>query len=301
MVHALPPAGFTAAGQKITLGGFSGLAYEGTTRDGKLKFISHTDRGPNAEPTGIVRPFLLPGFTPQVVRFTLDPANGDFELKQRIFLRRPDGSLLTGLPNTALSANASQPYNDEVPIDLFGHVIGLDPLGADLEGIAIDEDDSMWMADEYRPAIYHFNASGRMLQRYIPIGTHAAAGEPVPAPGVAGKFGIEALPAVIAQRRQNRGMEAIALQNGKIYAFVQSPIRNPATLANGALNSMRNVRLVEFDPATLATRQFLYQMDNPGLAERHRYAGGQDRRHDGDARRRLPRAGARRRRRTRFR
>ena len=82
-------------------------------------------------------------------------------------------------------------------------------------------------------------------------------------PGVAGKFGVEALPAVIAQRRQNRGMEAIAIQNGKIYAFVQSPIRNPATLGNGALNAMQNVRLVEFDPATRATRQFVYIMDNP--------------------------------------
>ncbi len=76
-------------------------------------------------------------------------------------------------------------------------------------------------------------------------------------------FGIEALPAVIAQRRQNRGMEAIAIQDGKIYAFVQSPIRNPATLSNGALNAMKNVRVVEFDPATRATRQFLYVMDNP--------------------------------------
>ena len=53
---------------------------------------------------------------------------------------------------------------------------------------------------------------------------------------------------MLAQRRQNRGMEAIAFKNGKIYAFVQSPARNPATLANGALNAMRNVRLVEFDP-----------------------------------------------------
>ena len=121
---SLPAAGFTAAGQKITLGGFSGLAYEGTTGDGKLKFVSHTDRGPNAEPTGIVRPFLLPDFTPQVVRFTLDPVNGEFQLTQRIPLKRPDGSLLTGLPNTALSTNASQPFNDEVPVDLFGNVIG---------------------------------------------------------------------------------------------------------------------------------------------------------------------------------
>jgi hypothetical protein len=68
---------------------------------------------------------------------------------------------------------------------------------------------------------------------------------------------------VLAQRRQNRGMEAIAIQDGKVYTFVQSPIRNPATLANGALNAMQNVRLVEFDPATRGTRQFVYIMDNP--------------------------------------
>ena len=121
------------------------------------------------------------------------------------------------------------------------------------------------MPDEYRPAIYHFDPSGRLLERFIPVGTHAAAGKPVPAPGTAGEFGIEALPAVIAQRRQNRGMEALAEHAGKLYAFVQSPIRNPTTLANGALNVMRNIRLVEFDPATRATRQFIYTLDNPAV------------------------------------
>ena len=261
----LPVVGRTTAGQKINLGGFSGLAFEGTTRDGKLKFVTHTDRGPNGEPTGIVRPFLLPDFTPRIVRFTLDPSNGRFDLTQEILLKRPNGKPLTGLPNTALSTNASQPYNDEVPVDLFGNVVPLDPLGADLEGVVVADDGTFWMADEYRPAIYHFDARGRLLQRYIPIGTHAAAGKPVPAAGVAGEFGIEALPAVIAQRRQNRGMEALAEYDGKLYAFVQSPARNPSTLANGALNVMRNVRLVEFDPATLATRQFIYSLDNPAL------------------------------------
>jgi len=261
----LPVVGRTAAGQKITLGGFSGLAFEGTTHDGKLKFITHTDRGPNGEPTGIVRPFLLPGFTPRIVRFTLDPANGRFELAQEILLKRADGSLLTGLPNTALSTNASQPYNDEVPVDLFGNVVPLDPLGGDLEAIVVADDGTFWMADEYRPAIYHFDPRGRLLERFIPIGTHAAAGKPVPAAGTAGEFGIEALPAVIAQRRQNRGMEALAEYGGKLYAFVQSPARNPSTLANGALNVMRNIRLVEFDTATRATRQFIYSLDNPAV------------------------------------
>jgi hypothetical protein len=258
-----PFIGATAGGQKLRLGGFSGLGFEGVTAEGKLKFITHTDRGPNAEPTGINRPFLLPFFNPRIVRFTLDPKDGEIELTGQIALRAANGRLLTGLPNTTLSADASQPYNDEVPIDLRGNVLPLDPLGGDFEGIAVADDGSFWMADEYRPAIYHFSKHGRLLERLVPIGTHAAAGAPVPAPGVAGKFGVEVLPAVIAQRRQNRGIEALAIRNGKVYAFVQSPIRNPATLSNGALNAMQNVRLVEFDPATRATRQFIYIMDNP--------------------------------------
>jgi hypothetical protein len=259
----LPSIGRTTAGQPMTLGGFSGLAYEGTTRDGKLKFVTHTDRGPNGEPTGIFRPFLLPQYAPRIVRFTLDPQSGRFELTQQIPLARANGQPLTGLPNTAISSNTNQPYNDEIAVDLFGKTVPTDPLGGDFEAIVVDEDGSFWLADEYRPAIYHFDSKGRLLQRYIPIGTHAAAGKPVPAQGVAGEFGIEALPAAIAQRRQNRGMEALAQYDGKLYTFVQSPIRNPAALGNAALNAMHNVRIVEFDPQTRATKQYLYEMDNP--------------------------------------
>ncbi|HEY0684138.1 MAG TPA: choice-of-anchor I family protein [Steroidobacter sp.] len=259
----LPSIGTTVGGQKMFLGGFSGLAFEGTTGDGKLKFITHTDRGPNGEPTGINRPFLLPEFTPRLVRFTLDPATGEFELQQQIYLKQANGKPLSGLPNTGVSNDTNQPYNDEVGVDLFGKPIAVDPLGADLEGIAIAEDGSFWMVDEYRPAIYHFTSNGKLIERLVPIGTHAAAGKPVPQPGRAGVFGVEALPAVIAQRRQNRGFEAVVIQDGKVYAFVQSPLRSPATLSNGALNAMKNVRVVEYDPKTRATRQFLYVMDNP--------------------------------------
>ena len=115
------------------------------------------------------------------------------------------------------------------------------------------------MVDEYRPAIYHFDKSGVLVKRYVPIGTAAAARQPV------GTFGEEVLPAVLAQRRQNRGFEAIAYDNGKIYAFVQSPLRNPTSLDNDALNALKNIRVLEFDPATLATKEFLYVLDNPNL------------------------------------
>ncbi len=261
----LPSIGTTPGGQSLKLGGFSGLAYEGVTPDGRLKFIANTDRGPNGEPNAAgQRPFLLPQFSPELVRFTVDPSNGRFTLQQRIALRNADGSPLTGLPNTAVvGGTANTPHNDEVPVDLNGNVLALDRLGGDFEGIVVADDGSFWLPDEYRPAIYHFDTEGRLLERYIPIGGHAAEGLPVPAAGAAGALGIEALPGVLGQRRQNRGMEALALAGGKLYGFVQSPLRNPVSLSNGTLNGLRNIRVVEFDPATLATRQFIYILDNP--------------------------------------
>ena len=96
--------GETAAGQKLFLGGFSGLHFEGIEpKTGHYKFITHTDRGPNAEPTGIERPFLLPNFAPEIVRFELDRKTGALKLTQRIPLQRERGKRLTGLPNTAIN------------------------------------------------------------------------------------------------------------------------------------------------------------------------------------------------------
>lgn len=262
----LPVIGMPPASPAINLGGFSGLFYEGVGRGGALKFIATTDRGPNGEPDPVTgrRPFLLPTFAPRLVRFTVDPHSGRFSLDEQILLRNSDGTPLTGLPNTAVAGGtASTAHNDEVPVDLNGNVLPLDRLGGDFEGIVVATDGTFWLPDEYRPAFYHFDRRGKLLQRYIPKGAHAAAGLPVPAAGVAGALGIEALPAVLGQRRQNRGMEAIAIRDGKIYGFVQSPLRNPVTSTNGQLNARQTVRIVEFDPATLQTRQFLYLMDNP--------------------------------------
>jgi Ca2+-binding RTX toxin-like protein len=253
-------------GETIGFGGFSGLYFEGYDADGNMKFRTHTDRGPNGEPVGINRPFLIPTFTPEIVRFTLNRLSGEMVITQRMQLKNPNGTLLTGLSNINFSTNANLAYNDEVPTDAnFTPLDTLDPLGGDFEGIVVDPNDgSFWMCDEYRAAIYHFNTTGVMINRYIPIGTHAAEGVAY-TPGTFGTYGTEVLPAVIGQRRQNRGFEAIAWQNGKLYAMVQSPLRNPTTSSNTALNARQTVRLVEFDPVSLATRQFLYRMDNVGL------------------------------------
>jgi hypothetical protein len=275
----MPSIGTTAAGQTLFLGGFSGLWFEGIDPGtGRYKFITHTDRGPNAEPTGIDRPFLLPNFTPEIVRFELDRKSGALRVTERIQLKRDDqeenedgdgdadddgdeAKLLTGLPNTAISDNPNTPFNDERAVDLLGNEQPLDEFGGDFEGMAVDADGSFWMVDEYRPAIYHFGENGVLIERFVPIGTAAAAGKS------AGTFGTEALPAVLGQRRQNRGFEAIAYDGGKIYAFMQSPLRNPDSLSNTDLNAMKNIRVVEFDPVTLATKQFIYVLDNPAPSD----------------------------------
>jgi hypothetical protein len=256
----LPVLGTTQAGQAIELGGFSGLFFEGTTANGNLKFIVNTDRGPNGEERNSRRPFLLPNFAPELIRFELESTSGQLSITERIQLKASPTKLLTGLPNTAIAGgNANTPYNDEIPLDLFGNMLPLDPLGGDLEGIAVAADKTFWLVDEYRPAIYHFDSSGVLIDRFVPKGTAAATGQP------AGTFGTEVLPEVLAQRRQNRGFEAVAFQDGNIYAFVQSPLRNPTSLSNSTLNGLQNIRFVEFDPATQTTRQFLYVMDNPNL------------------------------------
>jgi 2',3'-cyclic-nucleotide 2'-phosphodiesterase/3'-nucleotidase/5'-nucleotidase len=125
----MPSISATDAGQELFLGGFSGLWFEGIDPvTGHDKFITHTDRGPNAEPTGITRPFLLPTFTPEIVRFELDRATGTLRLTEHIPLQRPsteEGAPpepLTGLPNTAINdGDTNTPYHDERAVDLLGN------------------------------------------------------------------------------------------------------------------------------------------------------------------------------------
>jgi predicted extracellular nuclease/2',3'-cyclic-nucleotide 2'-phosphodiesterase (5'-nucleotidase family) len=260
----LPAIGTTTAGQEILLGGFSGLFYEGTAANGNLKFVTHTDRGPNGEPTGSLRPFLLPDFSPEIVRFEVNRSTGAIAITERLNVKQADGTPITGLPNlTVVDGTGNTPYNDEIPVDLFGNTITpLDNLGGDLEGIVVAPDGTFWMVDEYRPALYQFDTEGKLIDRFVPVGTAAAMGQ------TPGDFGDETLPAVLAQRRQNRGFEAIALDgdSNKLYGFVQSPLRNPDTLSNGTLNGLNNIRIVEFDLASkTVTAEYLYRMDNPNL------------------------------------
>ncbi|MEB3220005.1 MAG: choice-of-anchor I family protein, partial [Nostocales cyanobacterium 94392] len=254
----LPKLGTTSTNQDIFLGGFSGLYFQGIAENGNLKFVTHTDRGPNGEPTDGKRPFLLPDFQPEVVSFELNRSTGEIAITNRTGLFREDGTTpLTGLPNLQSGA-ANTAYTDEIGVDLNGNTLANDTLGADLEGIVVAQDGSFWMVDEYRPAIYHFENNGKLIERFIPEGSATDSSQ-----NGGTSFGTPVLPAVYAQRRANRGFEAVALEGNKLYAFIQSPIDNPDNGSDTASRSSRNLRILEFDTVSKeVTGEYLYLLDD---------------------------------------
>ncbi|WP_375502441.1 phytase [uncultured Nostoc sp.] len=254
----LPQLGTTSKNQDIFLGGFSGLYFQGFAANGNLKFVTNTDRGPNGEPDGVNRPFFLPNFQPEIVSFELNRSTGEISITNRTELFRQDGTTpLTGLPNLQGVANGLA-YTDEIAVDLDNKVLDNDPLGADLEGIVVAENGDYWMVDEYRPSIYHFDTNGKLIERFIPQGTATAPDPDQPT----GTFGTEVLPAVYAQRRNNRGFEAVALEGNRLYAFIQSSIDNPDVDNDATSKASLNLRILEFDiVAKQVTGEYLYRLE----------------------------------------
>lgn len=253
----MPVVGATPAGQELRLGGFSGLLFEGVDKEtGELLFLTHTDRGPNADSVDLdddgkdERPFALPDFNPVLVHFALDPRSGTITLREEIHLKDKDGRQLTGLPNVVKLPGI--PRADEPPVDLLGHDLPVDPSGVDLEAVVHAADGTWWMGDEYRPSLLHFDADGRLIERYVPSGSNEDGND----------FGVEALPAALAQRQDNRGFEALALDGTMLYAFMQSPIDNPASDGDVNAESSRWTRLIAFDTEKAETvGEYLYLLE----------------------------------------
>ncbi len=260
--------GTTDAGQQILLGGLSGLFFE-KEEEGKQYFVAVPDRGPNGAPTDVdgdgdnERPFALPDYQARIVQLVFEPVVGTVEVGNTILLTREDGvTPITGLPNL----QADEPglaYTDEDPVDLNGNLLANDPFGADLESIVIAPNGDYWMSDEYRPAIYQFDSDGVLINRFIPEGTAAANGDPE------GTYGTETLPPIYAQRRANRGFEGMALDtdNGKLYAWIQSPIDNPDVANNANSRASQILRILEVDPSNgEATGEFIHVLNDTDLA-----------------------------------
>lgn len=228
-----PVIGSTQSGQKIKMGGFSGLQFSGE-KDGALFFQTVTDRGPNGELNGIDRPFLLPEFSPTVVILKADITKKEISVAAEIKLKKKDGTPLTGLPNTR---------NEENPTDVFGLYYSVDPQGLDTEGLVSDNDGGWWMADEYAPSLVRFNEEGKMLRRLTPA---------------------QELPRMYGERKTNRGFEAVTKIENKIFGFLQSPLVKEMA-KDGAFS-----RIAEVDLETMKTSAeyfYLFEKGNDKIGD----------------------------------
>ena len=135
-----------------------------------------------------------------------------------------------------------------------------DPRGVrfDPEAIRVTATGTLVISDEYGPSIGEFVPSGRQIGQ-IDIPSRYLIDHPAADPNA------ELPPANTAGRQPNRGLESLAISTdgSTIYTLLQSPL-----LQDGALNDEKkrvgtNVRLLEIKRATGATREFLYQLDQP--------------------------------------
>ncbi|PHN03792.1 choice-of-anchor I domain-containing protein [Flavilitoribacter nigricans] len=266
----------------VELGGFSGLWFDPyTSTDDQLSFFVIPDRGPNeatvsraaAGTSQNLRPFKLPDYQARVEKLILFKSTGNIYIDANpVYLTRKDGV-------TPISGRGNIPGFDEVPVTPTSdevytstdyvvdgrsfHALEYDAFGGDFEGILRTPDRHFWMCDEYRPAIYHFDESGVLVERYVPEGTSLLGDEAQPE----GYYGAETLPAVYSKRRPNRGFEAIAYDSDEniIYTFIQSPIENPD---NRVRNNSDVIRILGIDPADgTPVREYVY------LLERNRESG----------------------------
>ena len=143
------------------------------------------------------RIYPVPGYAPSIYRVMI-LGDGSFRVTDVITLKDRDGRPLNGMPSPLAVATT------ETPLDGKGRRLSRDVHGIDAEGIVRLADGTFWIADENGPSLMHFSADGRMILRHVPQGTERDyAGARYDVKGT--------LPAILARRQVNRGIESMAI------------------------------------------------------------------------------------------
>jgi alkaline phosphatase len=161
------------------------------------------------------------------------------------------GTPATGIPNSAT--------DDSVPFDspTSTSQLPFNPNGLDLEDVHTLNDGGFIAVDEYSPSLAIISDDGKVLKRYTPQGKKLT--------GAAYAVS-DTLPAILAQRRSNRGFESMAVsRDGQTaYTMTQSPLG--PTGATAPTRNSRILRVLRFDisdPLNLQlTGEFLVQMSD---------------------------------------
>ena len=239
----------------------SGLAFKGIHAGGDLEFYCLTDRGPNGD--GPMLPsfdgkgmadskiFPAPSFNPAIgiLRAGVQGA----VLASSLPIRISAELMASGLP---LPDAVEIPVHDALRFDASGKAV-FHAGGIDSEALAYDRKRGvLWVTDEYGPFLMKIDPASALLQaRY--------------GPG-------NGLPAILARRRANRGMEGMTFDpdTDTIHAFLQSPLSDGAApyAVTGKEEKVERyaafLRWVEFDPASASTlRMLAYPLDATQFAD----------------------------------
>jgi hypothetical protein len=200
------------------------------------------------------RVYPTPSYSPSVYRVMLLD-NGTFRVTDVITLKDRDGNPLTGMLNplkTAATENAMDGTGKPLPRDLNGF---------DAEGIVRLADGTFWIGDENGPSIAHFSADGRMIARHVPQGTEGEfAGARYDVKGT--------LPAILAKRAINRGVESMAVSPDEnfLYFIMQNALANPDVKTYQAA---KNIRLFKIERASMkVVGEYVYTLDDPASFRR---------------------------------
>jgi len=241
----------TLPGTASDLSGLQGKASDGTPNDrlgGLGSGIAHTGRGneyvlvSDRGPKDGTVPFVCRAHRMTV---TVTPGAKDpvaLKLTATALLSREDGKQFNG----ALAA--------------FTGVKPEDNLRFDAEGARLGRTGTLFVADEYGPVVYEFDAKGKRL-RALPVP------DKFRAPNI-GKTPKDELPPFAKTGRQpNRGMEGLAISpdGAKLYGALQGPLIQDGGLGAENKRVGLNCRILEIDTKTGATREFVYQLSNASL------------------------------------
>jgi hypothetical protein len=221
------------------LGGLgSAIAYTGTGTE----YVLVSDRGPK---DGTV-PFAcrLHRMSVTVTPGAKEPVA--LKLTATTLLAREDGKVFNG------------------GLDAFTGAKPEDNLRLDAEGARVSRTGTVFVADEYGPVVYEFDAKGKRL-RALPVPDKFRAPKP-------GKTPNDELPPFAKTGRQpNRGMEglAIAPDGSKLYGAMQGPLIQDGGLGAENKRVGLNCRILELDTKTGKAREFVYQLSDPanGISE----------------------------------
>ncbi len=130
-------------------------------------------------------------------------------------------------------------------------------LRFDPEAIRTDGRGSFFMSDEYGPSVFEFDAKGNQTGE-LQIPTRFTISKPAAKPD-------EELPPVnTSGRYPNKGMECLAISaDGEtLFGLMQGPLFQDGALDANNKRVGKNLRLLEVQRRTGATREFVYQLEH---------------------------------------